>query len=394
MGNSYEPITVEYGKIPDSWFIEAFLERDIRLARLVPYKERVAGEPDIIVSSILGNTENIYRKNLVRDFCYTNGRKIRLGAWKEGREVIIMSREPKVKYYIAFIPGRCTVNFSGKTRKSKDGMYVVLGCDELGNLDRTDVRIVEPSVFRKIFRIQGDIEAQKEEAKDRAASRSKRNTTNRYDGMDTPYNGQDFSYRDTDLSYDDNEQYTDDSEPISRGLLDMLDNLETTEPSTTNNTFGQDGLHGKNRYPMDYDYGYNYDRDYTSEKDRIPNHNTVNLNKTDEPSRPSVGLNKSVRPNRFSDADSVLSSNMSTTLKESRETKRYTAIGRCEHEGQIVGFRILDKQTGKEGKLSISSVKELAEKRCIDNIVLVENKGVQYIRGNGIKITDLPIIMV
>lgn len=398
MGSSYEPMTVEYNNIPDNWFIEAFLERDIRIARLVPYKERIPGEPDIIVSSILGNTENIFRKSLVKDFRYTNGRRIRLGAWKEGREVIIMSNGPREKYYVAFVPGRCTVNFSGKLKKSKDGMYIVLGCDELGNLDRTDVRVINSSIFRKIFKIYGDIEAQKEEAKAKATARKRKTAAARSRSM--PYDmgdmgaEQDFNYPDQDFGYQEHGQdYVEDNEPISRGILDMLDSMETPESRTIGNTFEPDGLYGRDGYrtPMDYDYG----REYTSETDRIPrNDYPVNLSKPDEPSRPSIDLNKPERPSRFTDIDSILSSNMSTSQRESKTAKRYTVIGKCEHEGQIVGFKILDRQTGREGKLSISSVKELAEKKLIDNIVLVENKGVQYIRGNGIKITDLPSIMV
>lgn len=63
---------------------------------------------------------------------------------------------------------------------------------------------------------------------------------------------------------------------------------------------------------------------------------------------------------------------------------------------QLVGFMVLNKATGQKRQMQLAQVKGLSKEHKIDNLMLVTKEGtnVQYLRGNGVIIQNLPEILV
>ena len=63
---------------------------------------------------------------------------------------------------------------------------------------------------------------------------------------------------------------------------------------------------------------------------------------------------------------------------------------------QLVGFMVLNKATGQKKQMQLAQVKGLSREHKIDNLMLVTKEGtnIQYLRGNGVIIQNLPEILV
>lgn len=63
---------------------------------------------------------------------------------------------------------------------------------------------------------------------------------------------------------------------------------------------------------------------------------------------------------------------------------------------QLLGFMVLNKSTGQKKQMQLAQVKGLSREHKIDNLMLVTKEGtnVQYLRGNGVIIQNLPEILV
>lgn len=70
---------------------------------------------------------------------------------------------------------------------------------------------------------------------------------------------------------------------------------------------------------------------------------------------------------------------------------RYKLTGRYMEGTQIIGFHILSS-SGESIKCKKADVEKLAERGIIDNCRLIEFNGVNYIKGVGIRISELPVM--
>lgn len=79
-------------------------------------------------------------------------------------------------------------------------------------------------------------------------------------------------------------------------------------------------------------------------------------------------------------------------IKEEGDGRYFTAIGKLvNNDGKIVGFVVRDKKGNTRNVTKVEMLR-LCENRLVDNIVAVYKEGTntRYLRGNGIKIEDLP----
>lgn len=69
---------------------------------------------------------------------------------------------------------------------------------------------------------------------------------------------------------------------------------------------------------------------------------------------------------------------------------RYKAIRRIEHDSKTVGLVLLDSITNRQVKVNLTNIKRMAKEGEITNIETVTKQNKQFIRGNGIRIGELP----
>lgn len=149
-------MVIDLNKVPDNFFLPAYMIRDIRKASILPKGKRESGKPDIVLQSPLGITEVVSRRDLVTKFRYLNGRRIHLGAWRNNKaNLVILAGSPNKQYYVLKIPKSKIVKVNDKVVREKEVYIVCEGIE--GDLQRESVYIVSPKMFCKMFKMQGSI---------------------------------------------------------------------------------------------------------------------------------------------------------------------------------------------------------------------------------------------
>lgn len=150
---------LDFERIPDELLIAATRIWDLRRASLIPYKQRKPGEPDIIVKEPGGKKEQITRHQLTENYTYCNGKAIKLGAWRENREVLVVNRSGQIKVYVVFIPNKYKVRINGSVPSYPKGYYIICKAS-LSGPDREHPSILDARFFRKMYRLDGNIDRQ------------------------------------------------------------------------------------------------------------------------------------------------------------------------------------------------------------------------------------------
>ena len=157
--NSYQDkIPLEFDKIPDRMFIPAVRVRDIVKARPLTHEEKSKikrGSPDILVEPIIGESYLLTRNDIVVNFRYTNGTKIKTSGWESTKQYIIY-RNDNTEVAVMQVPLNHTVNVNGNiaNKKSRNsGEYIVCTFGENGEIERQSAKVVTSAVFKKIAAI-------------------------------------------------------------------------------------------------------------------------------------------------------------------------------------------------------------------------------------------------
>lgn len=144
-------MTIE--EIPSKGFINAIKVRDVCKARILSGEEKVnvkPGGPDVRIVSATGEVSMISRKDLVSKYRHSNGRKIIIAFLKNSKDYIVTTNSNE-EYKVLKMPSNCSGNLRGKQVKS--GSYIVCKKDADGNPDMTSISIVQPSLFKKMFKV-------------------------------------------------------------------------------------------------------------------------------------------------------------------------------------------------------------------------------------------------
>lgn len=150
---------LDFERIPDNLLISATRLRDIRKASLMPYKTRKPGEPDILIRTLGFPEEHITRHALIHEYMYCNGENIKLGAWRENKEVLVMHRGEPIRVYVIYIPTRFKVRVNGRVPRYPNGYYIICKGSTNG-LDREHPLVLDARFFKKMYRLDGNIEQQ------------------------------------------------------------------------------------------------------------------------------------------------------------------------------------------------------------------------------------------
>lgn len=164
---------MDYSRLPDNVFIRATKVRDLHKASLIPYKEREPGEPDIKIKTLGLQDKLITRSELTQQYVYCNGKRIKLGAWKENKDVLVLYMMNPITVYVAFIPNKYSINVNGAVPNFPNGYYIVCS-DDNGSITRDNPIVIDARFFRKMFRLEEDIRPQAEKARKKREKRRRK----------------------------------------------------------------------------------------------------------------------------------------------------------------------------------------------------------------------------
>lgn len=111
---------------------------------------------DIRIQSPMGDYQNIQRKELLKNYRYLQNKKINLHGWKRDTYYIIYNTDNS-KMYAMQVPISITAYVNGtianSTKGKKSGDYIVCYGGADGKLDKRTARIIQASIFHKMFSI-------------------------------------------------------------------------------------------------------------------------------------------------------------------------------------------------------------------------------------------------
>ena len=298
-----DKIPLTFSRIPNRMFIPAVRVRDIVKARPLTQEEKSnikRGSPDILIEPLIGESYLLYRNDVVGNFRYTNGSKIKTSGWESTKQYIIY-RNDNTNVMVMQVPLNHTVEVNGKVANAKSrssGEYIVCTLDESGEISRESAKIVTSAVFRKMCYIpRNDVITRHRGSKNKL-----------------------FNFFDT-----------------VRGAFTTVDR---------SNNF----IRPMNRV-------------------KLPNsNNTI----------PKPNLAQVNRVNTIGQID--------------KSQSKYTIIGQIhDNYGKRVGF-VIQSYSGETKDIPKNVAIKLAQSKKLANAELVVNAGVEpYLRGNGIKLDELPI---
>lgn len=150
-------INIKTDLVPDKGFIDAIKTKNIVKFRIMSPKTKKAtesykpGGPDVVVSHITGETQVIYRKELVKNYLHASGNKIRISILKDDKQYLAYNICNE-KYKIIKLPNNCVATLPNGV-KTKSGYYVLARVNEAGQIDKNSITMISPNIFKKMFKI-------------------------------------------------------------------------------------------------------------------------------------------------------------------------------------------------------------------------------------------------
>lgn len=298
--------------LPAKGFIDAIKVQDICKMRIIGRKERAKiklepGSPDVIITSLTGERQQITREQLCRNYVCTNNKPIILAFVRDSKEYVVKSKQNSNQTYkILKLPDKCPAILRNK--QIEPGSYIVCTSDEQGKADVSNMRAISAKTFRRTFKIP--------------------------------------------------------MQPVIEKALGI----------------------GKISRQI------NLLKDITSE-DRAYSILSNNSKDTNMHNIDAVNSKIDEEDNRFN--RQIQNSN---TIKNNTEQSKYRfrAINKIvDNDNKTIGFTIQEIATNKVKQLTLVQVYKLCNQKTVSNLILVknENTGQSYLKGNGMRLENLPKVL-
>lgn len=339
-----EPIS---WKLNSSVFLPAINLVEIARVRVLSFDERKKkkpGSPDVEVFPLIGKPYLISRQELSRDFRYTNNFKVKANGLSPRQKYVVYRKTNKpvwvlkVPKYIAIDNG----NIKANTRTGASGDYIVCLAGQDGEIDLESASVVRAKTFRKMCVIPYAASIMK-------AMRSRRKMR-----------PQEF---------------------LRQGIFPYVPSVHSdgsdNEPQKSGNTEN----HVRSTLQQ---------RAITQRPTRVPTQS--------KPVDPEDGFRQLSQAWR-NGASSPQNGQMARPTEPStRNNGKYSlkfVAQLCNSQGVRVGFVVM-QVGGAKKKVSNGTALNLASAGLVSNAEVVSNNpgGDPFLRGNGVRLSDLPIVYV
>lgn len=328
-------------KLPDCAFINAIKTVDICTARLLSNSELAniqRGGPDVEIISMDGNKNLVTRQQLCTQFRHCSGRVIKLQYLRTNVKYVVY-RDCNQTCRVTKLPNNCTGKMQGNS--IKPGSFIVKSTD--GN-----IAVISPKLFRKAYRIPLN------------------------DVIKRHMNGnvsRNFAIKDI---------YKSNSDSHKRMMQDFGGAVsvprQINAPAQPKMTMQQPQENAVRQFRSQ-----NSIQNNQQQQGQLPN-GTIGKFQRKNPQPFSMGK----APGASQPAQQPIGAPFMVTARIVNINK------------QLVGFMVEQKSTGSKKQMALPQVKALCKDHKIDNLSLVTKEGtnIQYLRGNGIVIQNLPELLV
>lgn len=321
---------IDLDEILSKGMIPVIRKRDIIKARILSIDEKKsAGREslEIFVTSPLGHSYTMSKEDLINNYTYLNGRRINISGWKSTKERMVY-RIDETAFLAIQIPINCTVDVNNKQVNksiSTVGEYIVAYQNNDGGPDPDKLGVITSAMFKKMF-------------------------------------------------------YMPPNDVITRNYGQGYKDFIPNESGNIHKEKGMDFV-----TPL----GMGDFRLYTLADDSM---DTSELEQTiQKPAQRPAKQTQQTQQTMKNKPVSRISIDKLREIPEQQKEVRYSAIGRLiDAGGSIIGFVIQNKK-GEYRSVTKVEAMELSKQHLIDNISVgvKADTGKSFLRGNGIKISDL-----
>lgn len=340
---------IDVDALPASMFIDANNVVDIcqiKIMTRAQQKELSPGEPDIVLTSATGGRSRISRRQLIENFTFLNGKKVRLSSLHSGK-IYTVKRYCNVPCKAIKLPNNVIGVHKGR-KISEKGAYIVAQLTPDGSLDRSTLKVMRATDFRKLFKIP----EQEVITRNRGKGHKELNVGN----VSRLYRQAKEQAR------------TRRREQLNPSPAFEANTGQGLNPFATNQTSRPTGFNPSGANPF-----ANSPFARSTQNTRNP------FAQQSKPIQQQTQQQQTPTPNR-------------TRVYPYIATQAiYSRTGE-----KLLGYTIRIKSNGREKDFTIDQVKEMCAKRKVENIMLVSNNvndtslASKFLRGNGISLDKLP----
>jgi len=337
-------ISVNCMSVPDKGFIDATMTKDIAKIKFLSQKDKqsmqdyVPGGPDVIVNHVTGEVEYITRKELTKRYIHASGNKIRIAVLKNDKWYIVYA-PCNIQYKIMKLPNNCSAMLPDGS-PAKRGSYIVCRQDGNGQVLRQTMKDMSPKMFKKMFRIPMQ-PAIKRAMNNKNHSKqftlfNANNTTSmgRMRSVTPRFDSSEINMNPSNINVP-----TVNEQEIASRLGHMGKALNSERPTFT------------------------------------PKMNTQNNNtKTFKPSFDRI----------------------KTANDEEKSKYPFTVVNRItDMDGALIGYVLMEVKTQRKKNIKPNDLAKFCAAKAVDNVMLVTREdGVQFLKGNGIRLENLPAVLL
>ena len=363
---------IEINQLPDSIFIDANKVVAIYNARILSIEDKhnmgvVNGGPDVLLKSATGGQKLITRAELSQGFLHPNGKKIKIAFLNVGTSYIVVA-PCNEKFKILKLPSNCSGILRGK--QVQPNSYIVCPSNADGTAQTDRAYVISEKLFRKMFKVpMQDV------------------IRNNMKGSPTPS----FNFKQWE----------------NRGKR----RTSSTIPSNSfgaapSNSFGVApssgfGAFNKTNKPSGFgsqpNSGFGKFNGTNNQKSTISFEKPQSTVSFDKPQR----ANNTAQPKPVNLGGMRGSNQHQQMAPQQTGNYRFKAVARLvkvtgSSTKSLVGFVVEDLQRHIKKNITIDQMKQLCERRLVENIMSVNKEGTElkFLRGNGIRIESLPEMLV
>lgn len=355
-------------RLPDSGFIDAVKVRDICKIRILTLNEKklqVSGSPDVAVQSLTGETYMVRRIDLLNNFTFLNGKRIKFMRM-HANTVYTVNRICNELYKVMKIPDNCkgilNGNAIGTGNGVRKGNYLVCRVAQDGTIDKSSMQVVSADIFRKMFKISMQAIIQKHMGRHRG-------TTNSHFGL--------YERRRTQQARQ----------------MRQTGGMETMQPQKSVKLGKPEVVTGGIGTGAGAGTGTG-----TGTTNKISIQKPANMQpiRSGTPGNGTMGRAVNGTQTQMSLKDKLRQPS-ANTLNTANQQKRFKVTHRVlrQSDNKLIGFMVFDSKNNSNTFASIEKVMQMCECKVISNVMVATNtnNGAKYLRGNGIQISSLPVVL-
>lgn len=334
---------IDIQTIPERAFIPVIRRRNILKAQIDPGK---GVKEDILIQSPMGDSMNIQRKELIRNYRYLQNKKINLHGWRRDTTYTVYQQDGSQMFAMQ-VPVNLTATVNGSianSKQSKSGDYIVCYGGADGKVDKRTAHIIQAKMFHKMFSIPNNEVIQRHRGKH-------------------------------------NKQFN----PPKRFIISLRDVQRTGKPgraarSVIPNTASTAGQAPKQAPKIAQPQSQRPNQAANALKQQARAYSNQNQAGVQQPTNPVYKVNAATLPG--------VDKNIARPMNAPKQNNIHT-VGKLLRGQTLVGFILYNGKSYK--RVNTTQMKALIQNGTVTDVMVQKNSyGVEYFRGNGIQIECLP----